>query len=98
MLCDFLSGVFEFVRLWLITGFLDPVRKLTGLTVLELGANSFGGMCVRAAVYICGGVGVLMSVGWDFTALHTRDMALQNCIELRCNEYGHGDAGHGVDV
>ncbi len=95
-MCDGLSCVLELVRRWVITGFLHPVRNLTLLTQLELGANSIGGMCVRAAVYIGGGVGVLIPLSWDFTASHTRDMALQNCIGLRCNEHSHGDAGRGV--
>ncbi len=37
------------VRCWAITGTLDPVRNLTGLTVLYLFQNSIGGMFVRTA-------------------------------------------------
>ncbi len=38
------------VRRGAITGTLDPVRNLTGLTTLYLDINSIGGMSVRAAV------------------------------------------------
>jgi hypothetical protein len=42
-----LCFVCAFVRRWAITGTLDPVRNLTGLTVLYLNQNSIGGMFVR---------------------------------------------------
>ncbi len=35
---------------WAITGTLDPVRGLTGLTTLFVASNVIGGMSVRAAV------------------------------------------------
>ncbi len=40
------------VRRWAIAGTLDPLRYLTGLTVLNLRTNSIGGMFVRTAVGI----------------------------------------------
>ncbi len=49
MVCE----VFELlVRRWAVTGTLDPVRSLTGLTVLDLSSNSIGGMCVLRTRYM----------------------------------------------
>ena len=50
--CDGLCFVCVLVRRWAITGTLDPVRNLTGLTVLSLYLNSIGGMFVRTVVGI----------------------------------------------
>ena len=81
--CDGLCCVCAFVRHWAITGTLDPVRNLTGLTRLYLGLNSIGGMFVRAAVGIAAvlvAFGVWMAVAWGITATQTRDIALVNHI------------------
>jgi hypothetical protein len=48
--CDGLCFVCVLVRRWAITGTLDPVRNLTGLTVLSLYQNRIGGTFVRTAV------------------------------------------------
>jgi hypothetical protein len=50
VLCDELCCVCVLVRCWRITGTLDPVRNLTGLTELYLSLNSIGGMSVQTAV------------------------------------------------
>ncbi len=46
---DGLCFVCVLVRRGAITGTLDPVRNLTGLTVLVLNQNSIGGTFVRTA-------------------------------------------------
>jgi hypothetical protein len=51
--CVYVDRVGEIVmclRRWTITGTLDPVRNLTGLTFLNLLSNRIGGMSVRTAV------------------------------------------------
>ncbi len=39
--------VFMFVRRWTITGTLDPLRNLTGLTLFDLKSNRISGKSVR---------------------------------------------------
>ncbi len=71
-----------------ITGTLDPVRNLTGLTVLHLRSNSIGGMFVRTVVGIAAVVVALASVWiavvWGIAAMQTRDIALANHIACWC--------------
>jgi hypothetical protein len=50
--CDGLCCDCVWVRRCAITGTLDPVRNLTGLTSLSLFQNSIGGMFVRTVVGI----------------------------------------------
>ncbi len=63
--CDGLCLVCVLVRCWAIPGMLDPVRSLTGLTLLDLSQNSIGGMFVRTAVRIAAVV-VAMGCGWQW--------------------------------
>ncbi len=68
-----------------ITGTLDPVRNLTGLTEMYFSKNSIGGMFVRAAVEIVAVVfGVWMALVWGSPAAQTRDIALVNHIACWC--------------
>ena len=62
-MCDGLCCVCVLVRRGAITGTLDPLRSLTGLTVLSLYSNSIGGMSVRTAV---GMVVVVLEYGWQW--------------------------------
>ena len=61
-MCDGLCCVCVLVRRGAMTGTLDPVRNLTGLTVLSLYLNSIGGMSVRTAV----GMVVVLECGWQW--------------------------------
>ena len=61
-MCDGLCCVCVLVRRGAITGTLDPVRNLTGLTELDVSTNSIGGMSVRTAV---GMVVVVLECGWQ---------------------------------
>ena len=77
--CDGLCFVCAFVWRWAITGTLDPVRNLTGLTELYLSQNSIGGMFVRKAVGIAAVV-VALACGWQWCGA-----ARQQRLEiLRC--------------
>ncbi len=60
--CDGLCFVCALVRRWAITGTLDAVRNLTGLTVLSLFQNIIGGMfvCITDGI---GAVVVVLSCG-----------------------------------
>ncbi len=73
---------------WAITGTLDPLRNLTGLTWLTLSLNSIGGMFVRMVVGIAAVVVALASVWiavvWGIAATQTRDIALANHIACWC--------------
>ncbi len=59
--CDGLCFDCVLVRCWAITGTLDPVRNLAGLTVLYLSQNSIGGMFVRTVVDFAA---VVLGWGW----------------------------------
>ncbi len=48
--CDEFCFVWVLMRRWAMAGTLDPVRNLTGLTVLSLYSNSIGGMSVRTSI------------------------------------------------
>jgi hypothetical protein len=68
--------VFVLVRRWAITGTLDPVRNLTGLTRLYLSQNSIGGMFGRTFVGIAAVV-VALACGWQWRGAarqHRRDI------------------------
>ncbi len=69
---DRVGGIVMCLRRWTITGTLDPVRNLTGLTFLNLLSNRIGGMCIFVAVGrgCVGCVGVWMPVGYNITATH----------------------------
>ncbi len=64
--CDGLCFVCVLVRRWAIAGTLDPVRNLTGLTLLYLSQNSIGGMFVRKAAGFAAAVVVALACGWQW--------------------------------
>jgi hypothetical protein len=63
--CYGLCFVCVLVRRWAITGTLDPVRNLTGLTRLYLYQNRIGGTFVRTADGIAAVV-VALACGWQW--------------------------------
>ncbi len=61
---DRVGGIVMCLRRCTITGTLDPVCNLTGLTFLNLLSNRIGGMSARTAVGVgVGCVGVWMALG-----------------------------------
>ncbi len=84
--CDGLCFVCVLVRRGAITGTLDPVRNLTGLTRLVLNQNNIGGTFVRTAFGIAA-LGAVLACGWQLCG-----------VSRQCGrEISRGD-GRGVDV